>query len=312
MKLGSTIHVFTIAVLTALIVGMLPAGVQAQGQISFASMRVDIWPEYDRPSVLVIYNISLSPQVALPATLSLRIPATAGRPHAVAMQDPAGLYNLNYEPFAAGEWVEIRFTTPVPDVHIEYYDPALRKSEDRRDFVYTWPGDYPVDNLSLTVQQPANASQMGFRPAMGSGRPADDGLIYYTYLAGSVQAGTQVDLEIWYMKPDDTLTSAEQFQPVQPVAEVDSATPGRVRLDQVVPWALGGFGLLLITAGLLWYGQTGRTSARPTRARRHTRRSAPEPAAANSVERENAFCHQCGKKAAPVDVFCRSCGTKLR
>jgi hypothetical protein len=316
MKTGPNSYLITAALLLALVFGVLapPAAVQSQGQVSFASVRVEIWPEYDQPSVLVIYNITLSPQVSLPATVGLRIPASAGRPHAVAMQDPAGLYNLNYEPFAAGEWIEVRFTTPVPDVHIEYYDPDLRKSGERRDFVYRWPGDFAVENLSLRVQQPGNATQMGFRPSMGSGSIAEDGLVYYSYLAGSVSSGTQVDLEIWYEKPDDTLTSPEQFQPVQPAAPVDAGTAGRVTLDQVLPWAIGGLGVLLIVAGLAYYWQTGRASAQTAkRAGRHHRRSRrePPPTAVGAAE-EGVFCHQCGKRAAVSDVFCRTCGKKLR
>jgi hypothetical protein len=313
MKSGPNFSLFCGALVLALLcTALVPSGVQSQGQVTFASVRVDVWPEYDQPSVLVIYNITLSPQVSFPAVVSLRIPASAVRPHAVAMQDPAGLLNLNYETAAAGEWVEVRFTTQVPDVHVEYYDPNLRRSGQRRDFTYTWPGDYPVENLSLAVQQPSSATQMGFRPSMGSGVAAEDGLIYYSYQAGSVAAGTEVNLEIWYEKPDDALTSPDQFQPAVPAAPIDASTDGRVTLDQVLPWALGGLGLLLIAAGLLWYWQTGRNPQPVGRAgrSRHARRESPQPApAANG---DSIFCHQCGRKAGGSDKFCRTCGTKLR
>jgi hypothetical protein len=318
----------------ALLAGMLPAAPAAaqQSPVSFESLTVDIWPEYDQPSVLVIMHITVSAQVGLPATVGVRIPAEAGRPHAVAMQDVAGLYNLNYEMLSADAWTELRFTTPVPDVRIEYYDPTLQRDGPRRSFTYRWPGDYLVENFAIRTQQPVNASAMTFRPDLGSGRPGDDGLTYYALLAGRVDAGMDFELSFQYDKPDDLLTSPQQFQPVQPSQPIDSTTAGRVTLDQVLPWALGGLGVLMIAAGLFWYWRTGSSASSKrlqSAPRRHRAKrasgtvsetspsapataSAPAPAPAAESDIEPAFCHQCGKRAGSSDLFCRACGTRLR
>ncbi len=48
---------------------------QAQQAISFSSVVVDLWPEFDRPEMLVIYHLTLSPSVSLPADVTLQIPA---------------------------------------------------------------------------------------------------------------------------------------------------------------------------------------------------------------------------------------------
>ena len=83
-----------------------PSPVSAQQSASpvFENVQVDVWPEYDQPAVLVIYHITISTQVTLPANLSIRIPAAAGKPFAVAMQDSNGLYNLNYD-LGAGQGI---------------------------------------------------------------------------------------------------------------------------------------------------------------------------------------------------------------
>jgi hypothetical protein len=299
---------FSNLLLALLWMGFPPFSARAQDGVVLQNVQVDIWPEYDQPSVLIIYHISLSSQTSLPASLSLRIPSAAGKPHAVAMQDPAGLYNLNYEMTAAGEWIELLFTTPVPDVRIEYYDPQLDFSDQERSYVYRWPGDYRVENLSLQIQQPPTATNMAFKPALGSGRPGDDGLTYFNYMVGPVDAGTSFDLSVSYTKSDDQLTNPAQFAPIQPQEPVSASTDGRVTLDQVLPWALGALSLLLIMAGVLWYWRTGRTTAPARERARHARRAVPQEEDA----REAVFCHQCGKKAGSGDTFCRACGTKLR
>lgn len=286
--------------------------------ISIESVNVDIWPEYDRPSVLVIYHVSLSPNVSLPAELSMRIPIAAGKPFAVAWQSPdKALFDLNYDTKTAGDWTEIEFKTPAPDFRIEYYDPSLKKAGNRRDFTFHWDQSYSIQNLTLLIQQPASATRMTFQPAIGSGAPGDFGLTYYTLPVGKVSAGKSFDLAFSYDKPNDTLTNPQQFQSAQPNQPVNSGTSGRVTLDQLLPWGLGGLGFLLIAVGFIWYWRTGRgpSAGRSAGRLRHIRLKTGDKVkavAASTNTAEAAFCHQCGKKAAPGDIFCRSCGTKLR
>jgi hypothetical protein len=279
----------------------------------FESINVDIWPEYDRPSVLIIYHARLSAQVSLPATIIFRIPAASGKPFAVAWKsEDNALYDLNYNSKPAGEWTEIQFSTPAPDIQIEYYDPGLKKTGIRREFTYRWPGNHTVQNLSLQIQQPINATNMKFVPGTGSGRTGNTGLVYYSLLVGQVSSGTTFNLALSYDKADDTLTNSQQFQTAQPNQPLDGGVSGRVALDQFLPWSVGGLGLMLIAAGLLWYWKTGRISNNRS-ALKHARHSRSEKRAPNAESNnEVTFCHQCGKKAAPGDVFCRACGTRLR
>ncbi len=278
------------------------------------SLTIDIWPEYDQPSVLVIYHITLSSQVKLPAALTFRIPKEVGQPHAVAMQDVAGLYNLNYDIAQQGDWVQISFTTPVPNIRVEYYDPTLKIDNQQRNFTFRWPGDYTVQNLVLQVQQPSNASEMTFTPNQESEQTVQDGITYHALKEGQVNAGTAFDLKIAYRKPDNRLTSQDSFSPAQPIQPIDNRTAGRVSPIEMLPWILGGFGVLLIVIGLLWYWKAGQAqqaeavkAGRPRHPSRHGTAS-PTPVS----NEEGPYCHQCGKRAAPGDQFCRACGTKLR
>ena len=42
---------------------LLPLTVEAQAGLEFEKVNVAIWPEYDRPDVLVIYHLSLSSKI---------------------------------------------------------------------------------------------------------------------------------------------------------------------------------------------------------------------------------------------------------
>ncbi len=302
--------------------------ITAQENISLASVAVDIWPEYDKPSVLVMYNISLSSDVKLPATLTMRIPTSAGQPFALAAKDTSGLFNLQYQTSVDGEWSSLTFTTSVPEVRLEYYDPSLKKSGTQREFTYQWPGDYSVSNLTLSIQQPVNATNMTFTPAITSGMTGQDGLTYYSLVAGQIKAGNPLTLNITYTKPDEQLTNTDSFQQVNPSQPINEQTPGRVTLNEILPWVLGALGLLLITVGGYWYWQSGRSTT-PVQAgsRRHSTRrgvthapaaSSPAPGQTGQASQEakgqesGTYCSQCGKRAGAGDVFCRTCGTRLK
>jgi hypothetical protein len=283
---------------------------RAQDGTSFSNLDVALWPEYDRQgSVLVIYKITLPPSVSLPADLTLRIPAAAGEPNAVAIQEADGvLRDVNYQRQVSGEWAAINFTATMPEIQFEYYDPALKKQGAQRNYEYRWPGDYPVDFLTIEVQQPLGASQMQFSPATDSSVTGRDGLVYYTKRVGDLPGGQTFSQQISYEKESDALTAGEQQ--VQPSAPMSSSPSTLGSLRAALPWVLGVLGVALLVGGAVWYWQSGKDkeSGKPRR-RRRSADSQPQP---TGGAEGHIYCHQCGKRAAPGDRFCRTCGTKLR
>jgi len=293
--------------LAALLFLLLPLSVRAQSALWIDRMQINIWPEYDRRSILVIYRFSLASGTSLPAEVTISIPAAAQTPFNVAFEDVDGLlYNLDYTLRQNGRWVDVSFTTPSLGVQLEYYDPDFERDGDLRRYEYTWPANYAVQMMTVLVQQPVNATSMTIRPDMGSGRQGPDGLIIYTASIGEVEAGRTFSYNIQYEKPDDELVT--QPMTVRPAEDITAQTRGRTTMMEVIPWLLGSLGVLLIASGAYWYWRAGREVPEPPRRRHVPTRAKPEP---DSIE-EQVYCHQCGKRAAAGDAFCRACGTKLQ
>ncbi len=296
--------------LIVLIFISLTSPVRAQSQITFDQMMIEIWPEYDRPDVLIIYRIQLADDVSLPAQVSLFIPREAGDPYNVAFQDMDGLlYNMQYTKEVQGDSLKVVFSTPTAGIHIEFYDPRLNRDGDRRQYEFQWNADYAVNNLAIAIQQPVNASEMQILPTFGAGQVKDDGLTYYTTSIGRVNAGQKISIELSYTKPDDQLSVG--LQPVQPAQPLDAGTPGKTSAGDLLPWILGGVGVVLLVGGFSWFWLTRRqvSAAAPAR-RRH--RASGERRTEPPLETAAIYCHQCGRRAAPGDLFCRTCGTRLR
>lgn len=304
---------------TVLLSAVFPLRASAQSPVVFDKVQVSIMPEYDQPSVLVMYDLSISSGTSLPAQVSFRIPKVVGKPSAVAMRDVDGtLVNLNYTTADDGDWLRINFFAPAQLLRIEYYDNRLAKNGPARSFEYRWPGDYAVNSLTVQVQQPVNATNMQITPSLGSGQQQQDGLTYYEKNIGEVKAGTPFTLRLSYNKKDDALSISSS--PVESAGSIDANTPGRLTFQEVLPWALGGLGLLLVAGGVVWYWYSSRDRRGPAGAAGRRHRAAAAPARqgrgreteTSTSTREAIYCHQCGRRANAGDVFCRTCGTKLR
>jgi hypothetical protein len=265
----------------------------AQGEPRIARLQINIWPEYDRRAALVILNGELPAELALPAAVTLRIPASSGGASAVAYASGprAELFNLAYDQMDGDAFITLRFNAPQRYFHVEFYDPISIGAPDRS-YTYVWPGDLPVERLSVRLQEPAAASDISVEPDLGAGVEGPDGLLYRTADFGARDPGRQLPIGIRYTKQDPR-TSAE----VLGMGALTPAPPASDSVSQDLPgWLVGLASVLAVSiatvGGLLWWRRRERTSgARPQGA---------------------GFCRQCGNGLASGDRFCPQCGTGVR
>ena len=284
---------------------LIPLATSAQ-TVAIDTMLIDIWPEYDRPEVLVIYHFTLTESTTLPVQMTLRIPASSGGPYNLAYVNindggKTGLYNLEYTSQQRGDWLEISFSAPTSSIQMEYYDPGMLRDGDSREFMFTWPADYMVQSMAIQILQPINAVDMQIVPDLGTGQTFQDGRTYYSAHFGQMGAGEQFNMQLRYNKPDDILSEGYD----QVFAAEDGGAARQTTFENALPWVLGGVGILLITVAVVWYLVPNQEVPFPRK--RH-------PLGDHEKQPENAqlYCHNCGTLSKPDDLYCRSCGTKLR
>lgn len=289
-----------------LLVGVLvlPLSAQAQGTLRLANLKAQLWPEYDQRSMLVIYDFQLPSDVKLPIGVAIRFPKDSNLIAVASVSSSGSLVNADYlGPSASGDWQSITVQVQTAtSYHIEYYEP-LSIAGQLRQFTYLWPGDYAVDDFSVSVRVPADTTNITSTPPLQSTQEPD-GSPALAADFGALTAGQEFPVQLTYTKTSDALSVTQpRLQPSQPLG---SSTPGRVMLSNYYPWILGGLGLLLILAGAVYLWQSRRA---PESAGRRFRHSSPqsEDAAPNDI-----YCHQCGTRARTGDRFCRVCGTRLQ
>lgn len=285
----------------------------AQQDIRFETLEIDLWPEYDRPSMLVIYRAILNTRVQLPVELTLRIPAATASLNAVAVRDMStgSLFSVAYNREVRGEWAYITFSTTMPDIQVEFYD-EIQFADDRRIYQFQWGGDYAVDDLSLVVQQPLDTLEMLTTPRLS--QIEENGFVFHTAQIGGLRAGEMFDLSIQYQKSSSRLT-AESLT-VQSATPIQVNTSGFPDAAALVPWGMAFLGVMILAGGIYWYWASGNNKSSAERARQpaaNGRKNRVEPEMYKDPDENGVvYCHNCGKRGGGSDRFCRSCGARFR
>lgn len=282
---------------------LFPFSVSAQTDVTLYNVNVQLWPEYDQPSMLVIVDFKVAPMTPLPVELTFHIPTDANL-IAVAYQDESGdLLNAKFaSPSRNENWQSFNIIIEQNVLHrFEYYQP-LRFKGNERSFSYSWNQIYAVQNFSINVLEPMDVVAFSMQPDYAS-KELVNGFVVYTSKEAKLNARQPYTLDLQYEKTSLTLINPPQQQ-VQPAGPLDESTPGRVSLNNFLPYVIGGFGVLFLVVGVVYYWRIGRTSSKRARRRRNINVEEDE-------SKTGAYCASCGTRAKTGDKFCRTCGARL-
>jgi hypothetical protein len=268
--------------------------------------------------MLVIYRGTLSAETPLPTAVTLRLPARVEEPHAVAYDDGTGsLFEANYTTTASGDWLLVTLETPTLSFQLEFYD-ELSHNDDRRNYTFVWPGDYAVDQLSLQLLPPPDATEILTEPALSPAQQ-DSGSLVYAGLLGRTDVGQEIQLAVNYRN-----TSAGVPQNA-PLSSRDSENRTLLITGGVV------VALLLVIGSGIWYTRRQTPASeelsarprRPKRSRRERRRAESKGRPAVTVKEKTlrprpraqpssaGYCTACARPLQAEDRFCGGCGQSV-
>ena len=272
----------------------------AQNPVSVIdTLDIDIWPDYDRASVLVLLTGTLPKDTLLPASVTLPLPKAA-RLNAVARIDSKD-GSMKDDIFSSTDPPgTLTFITPDLRFRVEYYLPYT-VIENRRSFDYTWLAAVSVNYFQLRVQRPTSASILKTEPDTANVVRRGDGFDYHTFPTRAVAAGQPFSLRVDYK-----MTTAQLSATSQPPPNTGTQTPALPTLPGTgsgINWALvavvsGGF---IIIGALIWQI-----------ARRRPSLNIRKPIDSR-VEKQSRteFCRNCGDPIEDGDRFCSGCGLEL-
>ncbi len=272
----------------------------AQNSVSVIdSLDIEIWPDYDKTSVLVLLTGTLPGDTQFPASVTLPLPEVA-QLNAVARIDSKD-GNMKDDIFSSTDAPgTLTFSTPDLRFRVEYYLPYT-VNKNQRSFDYTWLAALTVNNFQLRVQRPTSASTLNTEPAAANVVRSGDGFEYHTFPARAVPAGQPYPLRVDY-KMTTAQLSATSLPPPN-TSKPTSALPATPSTGSGINWALAATvtGGLIIIVALVWQIASRRSSL-----------GIRNPIDSRGEKQTRAkFCRNCGEPIDEGDRFCSECGSEL-
>lgn len=303
-----------LVVLTWTCVAVSPLALPLHAQSTLprlSDLRLNVWPEYDQPAVLVIVEGDVDGDLATPAALQVAIPAGA-TVHAVAYRDAGGnLLTLPWEVSQVEDGQVVAFALDQPEFVVEYYADVIAPPP-QRSFDLSFVAPLAADQVKMTVRQPSGASQMQTKPALPQTGVDSLGNPQYSADLGPLAAGQAIDLAVSYTKADTTPSVSASALPAD--APVQSTqTESSAWIYWIAGIALGSLAAVATVILVNRYRRRTHAASRQARRRqeraavRSGNRSAPLPGGGH-----DQFCRQCGRAFGADDRFCRQCGAERR
>ncbi len=259
-------------------------------------MQVDIWPEYDDPRVLVMYRGELEPGVDVPRPFSFVIPRGAQIHMAGALGEQGQHLHAAFQTRPTSDTLtEVSYELVSRTFYMEfYYDPFA--AQDDKEFRYALVSPYPVDWLSVNVQQPFRASEFRITPTAVDVVQDAQGFNYHRLVFTELAANEGRSVAVSYRKPDRRPSIADGDAPAGSAAMKSILIIGVVLLVGVVGYGVfrGSRRRALVSRPA---GAHGPGAGRPTAPSR------PQP-------NERKYCTACGAQMNRTDNFCPDCGTR--
>jgi hypothetical protein len=290
----------------ALLALVSPASGRAENPASaLQSLTVQLWPDYDRPAVLVMLTGTLPSSAPLPAFVTLPL-LPGAELNAVARADADGklLADVVYTSDAGS----VSLSTPNSTFRVEFYVP-YRVEDGARHFSFDWLAEVSVDALSVIVQKPVAATSFATQPPAAETATDAEGLTYHVLPTQAVAAREAFSVQLFYAAATDTLSAARR----PTAAPAAAATPPAAQASppRAVPAVEAGtrldWGLLvaIVAAAGASMGITWRI-ARNRFAKEVAGKTPP------AAPRPARYCPGCGLPSGSSDRFCSGCGRELR
>jgi hypothetical protein len=225
------------------------------------TLIVDLWPDYDKASVLVLLTGTLPVDTPLPARVTLPFPESA-RLNAVARID-ARDGKMKDDILSSPGPGELAFITPDPAFRVEYYLPYTAKDK-QRSFDFTWQADLSVTKFRVKVQHPAGAKAFRTDPAKSESVRDENGLNYSIFPVQNLPAGQPFKLHVDYTMdlPRLSVQNPPPPNPGPPPSTVPAKPPAGPGLDWPLLAIIAGCTLMVLA--VIWMVVTRRSGSAGT------------------------------------------------
>lgn len=280
---------------------------QIHAQPTINNFTLSVWPEYDHPGVLVVFNGQFD-QSEIPADVAFPIPERARHALVAGSTDTTQNQMIPVPIQDSQTGKEIRFTVVHPVFHVEFYYNPFQTNNPHRHYTYDFASSLGIDSLIVLLQQPLTAQSFSAEIPIDRRLQDNHGIIYHQKRYAGVEAGDTVHVEAHYENPEGNLTTDV----------LQAQMGGGQQSASIPPDQSGGRGgpslwLLIIVVGLvggvLYFVMQSKTGDAADKGTEAPEAAADEPQIQTEAGTQaTKYCIHCGKTIPGEARFCTKCG----
>jgi hypothetical protein len=244
---GSCLVVFLLFIL-------IPEYSRAGETLTIGRMKIAIWPEYDDPGVLVIYDGRFADSSRFPLKTSFFLPKGAVISDACSLSPKGQHFCQLYETVNRGEFDEVKLYLPFPNFYLSFHSYPDNGKTDNKAFDYHIRTNHKIEKLELDIQQPLRSTVFKIHPASETISKVKD-FNHYKYTFSPVASDEHKLFKIAYHKKDRLPSVDIKYSRMSgdKVWGSPYATQRQVKNIIYIVFFSGLAGLMLVIAGYIYF-----------------------------------------------------------
>jgi len=177
-------------------------------------MRVAIWPEFDDPGALVIYDGRFIDDGSFPIETTFLIPKGAVISDACSLSPKGQHFCQLFTQRNAGDMDEVLLKLPYPNFYLSFHIKPFKGDNPLRRFNYVIKTSHPVSKLEVDIQKPLRAESFVINPETDE-KEELKGFEHYRYVFKDKEAGMVIPFDISYRKDDSRPSVSIKYSPMK-------------------------------------------------------------------------------------------------
>jgi hypothetical protein len=174
---------------------------QAGDDLTIGRMKVAIWPEYDDPGVLVIYDGRFADSSRFPLKTSFFLPKDAVISDACSLSPKGQHFCQLYETVNQGEFDEVILYLPFPNFYLSFHTYPDSSKTGEKNIDYRVRTNHTIEKLEMDIQQPLRSTLFTISPTSEDTSIQKD-FNHFKYTYSPVSRGEDKPFKITYSKKD--------------------------------------------------------------------------------------------------------------
>lgn len=172
---------------------------QVSNGLTIGRMRVMIWPEYDDPGTLVVYDGRFKDDSKFPTITDFLLPKDAVISDICSLSPGGQHFCQLYDVTKGEDYNIVHMSLPFSNFYVSFHRSSVDLDIAQRQIEYTIKLNHPVDSMEIDIQQPLRSSQFTLTPSGGEAS-VRKGFNHFSYSLEKVARGEDRIFSIGYEK----------------------------------------------------------------------------------------------------------------